>query len=35
MLDGAARVAKLAQEVAQAGDGAIAMTDHGNVFWRF
>ncbi len=35
MLDGAARVEKLAQEVAQSGDGAIAMTDHGNVFGAF
>jgi DNA polymerase-3 subunit alpha len=35
MLDGAARVEKLAHEVAQSGDGAIAMTDHGNVFGAF
>ena len=35
MLDGAARVEKLAQEVARSGDGAIAMTDHGNVFGAF
>ena len=32
MLDGAARIEKLAEEVARSGDGAIAMTDHGNVF---
>ena len=35
MLDGAARVEKLAEEVARSGDGAIAMTDHGNVFGAF
>ncbi len=35
MLDGAARIEKLAQEVARSGDGAIAMTDHGNVFGAF
>ena len=35
MLDGAARIEKLAEEVARSGDGAIAMTDHGNVFGAF
>ena len=35
MLDGAARIEKLAEEVAKSGDGAIAMTDHGNVFGAF
>ncbi len=35
MLDGAARVEHLATEVARTGDGAIAMTDHGNVFGAF
>ena len=35
MLDGAARIEKLAEEVARTGDGAIAMTDHGNVFGAF
>ena len=35
MLDGAARIESLAQEVAKSGDGAIAMTDHGNVFGAF
>ena len=35
MLDGAARVERLAEEVARSGDGAIAMTDHGNVFGAF
>ncbi|MEY3165533.1 MAG: hypothetical protein RLZZ291_50, partial [Actinomycetota bacterium] len=35
MLDGAARIETLAQEVARTGDGAIAMTDHGNVFGAF
>jgi DNA polymerase-3 subunit alpha len=35
MLDGAARVEHLAAEVARTGDGAIAMTDHGNVFGAF
>jgi DNA polymerase-3 subunit alpha len=35
MLDGAARIEKLAHEVALSGDGAIAMTDHGNVFGAF
>jgi DNA polymerase-3 subunit alpha len=35
MLDGAARIEALAQEVARTGDGAIAMTDHGNVFGAF
>ena len=35
MLDGAARVEKLAEEVARSGDGAIAMTDHGYVFGAF
>jgi DNA polymerase-3 subunit alpha len=35
MLDGAARIEKLAEEVARFGDGAIAMTDHGNVFGAF
>ena len=35
MLDGAARIEDLAKEVALRGDGAIAMTDHGNVFAAF
>jgi DNA polymerase-3 subunit alpha len=35
MLDGAARIESLAAEVAKSGDGAIAMTDHGNVFGAF
>ena len=35
MLDGAARIEDLAKEVARLGDGAIAMTDHGNVFGAF
>ena len=35
MLDGAARIESLAEEVARSGDGAIAMTDHGNVFGAF
>ena len=35
MLDGAARIDDLAKEVALNGDGAIAMTDHGNVFGAF
>ena len=35
MLDGAARIDALAEEVARQGDGAIAMTDHGNVFGAF
>jgi DNA polymerase-3 subunit alpha len=35
MLDGAARIESLADEVARSGDGAIAMTDHGNVFGAF
>ncbi|MEN9516579.1 MAG: hypothetical protein RLZZ159_445 [Actinomycetota bacterium] len=35
MLDGAARIETLAAEVARTGDGAIAMTDHGNVFGAF
>ena len=35
MLDGAARIESLAAEVARTGDGAIAMTDHGNVFGAF
>ncbi len=35
MLDGAARVLDLAAEVAAQGSGAIAMTDHGNVFGAF
>jgi DNA polymerase-3 subunit alpha len=35
MLDGAARIEALAREVASRGDGAIAMTDHGNVFGAF
>jgi DNA polymerase-3 subunit alpha len=34
-LDGAARIESLAAEVAKSGDGAIAMTDHGNVFGAF
>ena len=35
MLDGAAKIEDLAKEVARQGDGAIAMTDHGNVFGAF
>ena len=35
MLDGAAKIESLASEVARLGDGAIAMTDHGNVFGAF
>ena len=35
MLDGAAKIDDLAKEVARHGDGAIAMTDHGNVFGAF
>ena len=35
MLDGAAKIETLAKEVARLGDGAIAMTDHGNVFGAF
>ena len=35
MLDGAARIDDLAKEVALNGDGAIAMTDQGNVFGAF
>ena len=35
MLDGAARVGDLMNEVARQGMPAIAMTDHGNVFGAF
>ena len=35
MLDGAARVGDLVQEVARQEAPAIAMTDHGNVFGAF
>lgn len=35
MLDGAARVPDLMQEVARQGMPAIAMTDHGNVFGAY
>ena len=35
MLDGAARVADLAEETARLGMPAIAMTDHGNVFGAY
>ena len=35
MLDGAARVPDLIQEVARQGMSAIAMTDHGNVFGAY
>ena len=35
MLDGAARVPDLMQEVARLGMPAIAMTDHGNVFGAY
>ncbi|MBU3715998.1 MAG: DNA polymerase III subunit alpha [Candidatus Nanopelagicaceae bacterium] len=35
MLDGAARIDQLAQEVARQGSPAIAITDHGHVFGAF
>ena len=35
MLDGAARVEELVQEVAKQGMPAIAITDHGNVFGAY
>ena len=35
MLDGAARLEPLAKEVVRQGEGAVAMTDHGNVFGAF
>jgi len=35
MLDGAARIDELAQEVARQGSPAIAITDHGHVFGAF
>ena len=35
MLDGAARIDQLAEEVARQGSPAIAITDHGHVFGAF
>jgi DNA polymerase III alpha subunit (gram-positive type) len=35
MLDGAAKITELVEEVAKQGMPAIAMTDHGNVFGAF
>ncbi len=35
MLDGAAKITELVEEVAKQGMPAIAMTDHGNVFGAY